>query len=203
MTWRAVAGGAALLVASACVPPPAGLSHNFVVSYRALTASPFVPGIRTAVQGTITNTGVTAADYLVHLVSSSGETTSGAATNVLVGETAVWWVVLDGDVTVSQVGVISSSKNVSPVSAAAVITSQRTSIVFDFDAPLATTVQGTLTNTGATTGNFAVELQANTGEVGTASALEVPPGQTAQWAALFHGAVTAGILRTTTAPPAA
>ena len=71
----------------------------------------------------------------------------------------------------------------------------------DFDAPLGTTVQGTLTNTGTTTGNFAVELQANTGEVGIASALVVPPGQTAQWAAVFHGAVTARILRITTAPP--
>ena len=103
--------GASLVVASAgCVPTPTGLSHNFVVSYRAPTGSIFVPGIRTAVQGTITNTGVTAADYSVQLVSSSGETTSGAATNVLVGETAVWWVFFDGDVTVAQVGVTSSPK---------------------------------------------------------------------------------------------
>ena len=85
--------------------------------------------------------------------------------------------------------------------ALAVITSQRTAVVADFDAPLGTTVQGTLTNTGTRTGSFAVELQANTGEVGIGIASVVPPGQTAQWGALFHGAVTARILRTTTPPP--
>ena len=57
------------------------------------------------------------------------------------------------------------------------ITSQSTSVIPSFDAPLATTAQGSLTNTGTTTGNFAVELQADTGEVGIASALVVPPGQ--------------------------
>ena len=71
----------------------------------------------------------------------------------------------------------------------------------DFDAPLGTVVDGTLTNTGTTTGSFAVELQANTGETGVGIASVVPPGQTAHWGALFHGAVTARILRTTMAPP--
>ena len=136
MKWSVVVGGAALVVATACVPPPpTGLSHNFVVSYRAQTASPFIPGVRTTVQGTITNTGVTAADYSVQLVSSSGETTSGAATNVLIGQTAVWRVTLDGDVTVAQAGVTSSAKNVGPVAALAVITSERTATLMDSDAP--------------------------------------------------------------------
>jgi hypothetical protein len=153
------------------------------------------------VQGTITNTGVTGADYSVQLVSSSGEATSGAATNVLVGETAVWWVILDGDVTVAQVGVTSSPKVVRHIAAHAVITSQRTSMLADFDAPLATTVLGTLTNTGDPSGNFTVELQANTGEVGTAVVLGVPVGKTASWVAVFHGSVTARIIRITTSEP--
>jgi hypothetical protein len=193
---------AAFLVASACgPPPPLGLSHDFAVSYRALSASPFIPGVRTVVQGTITNTGVSGADYSVQLVSSSGETTSAAARNVLVGETAVWWVFLDGDVTVAQDGVTSSPRVVSPVAANAVITSQRTSMLADFDAPLATTVQGTLTNTGVTSGSFTVELQANSGEVGTALASGVSAGQTVPWAAVFHGSVTARIIRITTSEP--
>ena len=47
-----------------------GLSYNLVVSHRSLGASPFVPGPWTIVQGTVTDAGVTPADYTVELVGA-------------------------------------------------------------------------------------------------------------------------------------
>ena len=70
----------------------------------------------------------------------------------------------------------SSAKIVGPVPAVAVITSQQ--LAFYADAPGPTTeIRGTVTNTGSTSGNFSIEFQANTGEVGSAQGLEVPAGQ--------------------------
>ena len=64
MRLRLAVVGAAFVVTTACVPPPPkDLSNNFVVSYAGPAPSDFM-AVR-AVQGTVTNTGVTPADYSV------------------------------------------------------------------------------------------------------------------------------------------
>ena len=63
-------------------------------------------------------------------------------------------------------------------------------------------MNGTVTNTGTAMGSFVVELQANTGEVTYGTSSEVPAGQTGTWLAIFHGAATARIIRTTSIPAA-
>jgi hypothetical protein len=91
---------------------------------------------------------------------------------------------------------MSSPKLVGPVSAVANIASQRSGSF-----PPVTVVQGTVTNTGGSVGSFTIELQADTGAVTTASAYDVQPGQTMEWATIFPGHGTARILRTTTLRP--
>ena len=90
MKWTVVVGGAALVVARrACHRRLPACPTTSSCRTEHGRQAPLPRGGGTAVQGTITNTGVTAADYSVQLVSSSGETTSGAAINVLIGQTAV------------------------------------------------------------------------------------------------------------------
>src|SRR5262245_55714645 len=118
--WRSIAAVGAFIVASACAPKPIGPSYNLVVSHQSAGGSPLGPGIWTSLQGTITNTGVAPADYIVRLVGSSGETGSSAVHDVLVGQTAIWWTTIEGDVTVSQVAVTSTAKVAGRVPATAV-----------------------------------------------------------------------------------
>jgi hypothetical protein len=120
--------------------------------------------------------------------------------DVLVGETAIWWTTINGDVTVSQVAVTSTPKVARPVPATAVLTSQRPVFLADAIGPM-TEIRGTVTNTGTTEGNLSIELQANTGEVGSASAFEVPVGQTVPWVTTADGTGTFRIVRITTSPP--
>jgi hypothetical protein len=201
MRWKVAAAIAAfVVVTSACVPKPMGLSYNLVVSHRSLGASPFVPGPWTIVQGTVTNTGVTPADYTVELVVASGETQPSAVLDVLVGQTAIWSARLTGDVEVAQVRVTSSAKVVGPVAAVAVITSQQLAFYADAPGPI-TEIRGMVTNTGSTSGSFSIEFQANTGEVGSAQGLEVPAGQTVPWVTVALGTGTFGIVRITTYHP--
>jgi hypothetical protein len=191
MRWKLVAATAAFVVTSGCVPPPpVGLSHDFVLSYITPAPSDFESG--TLFQGTVTNTGVTPADYTVALVGSSGQTGTDAVWDVLVGQTAVWSVTLTGsDVTISQAGITASPKVTGPVSAVATITRQ------DPQGGWYTSVYGTVTNTGSSVAKFAIELQANTGSVTTAQTDDVPPGGTAEWFTIFLGPGAARILRTT------
>ena len=207
MKWKPLAVGVACLSASACVPPPAGPSHNFVVSYVApVTPSFSSPNRFTAVQGTITNTGPTAADYTVEVSPSSGETQSGLAVDVLAGQTATWQTLLAGLVTVSEVQVTSTATVAAPVHAVAAITSQKRVLYADGPGWL-TVVMGTLTNTGTTTRDFAIELQATNGQVTTPRAERSPgaagvlPGHTVTWVAPVGGNATARIIRVTNSSP--
>jgi hypothetical protein len=197
MKWKVAAALAAFIVTSACVPKPIGLSYNLVVSNRSLGWSPFVAGPWTIVQGTVTNTGVAPADYSVELVSSSGQTQPSAVLDVLVGETAIWSASLTGDVEVAQVRVSSTAKSAGPVPAVAVITAQQIAFYADAPGPM-TEVRGTVTNTGSSPGDFSIELQANTGEVGAAQVLDVPAGQTVPWSTAVLGTGTVRIVRITT-----
>jgi hypothetical protein len=191
-----VVAGAALLVTSACVPPPTSLSHNFVVSYIAPDARD--SSVWTAVQGTVTNTGVTPADYLVELVASSGETRSVEIADVLIGQTALWSTKLPLGDTISQAGATSSPTAATPVPAVAEITSHEPGALVMSYIPNGTWVRGTLTNTGTSIACLAVELQANSGEVKMAGFFGiVEPGETVPWQTGFHGRVIARILRTT------
>jgi hypothetical protein len=196
MRWKLAAAVAALVVASACVPPaPKSLSHDFAVTSLHPGIGEFGPP-STTFEGTVTNTGVSPADYAVTLVGSSGQTGTYAALDVLVGQTAVWTVSLLGsDVALSQTGVTSSPKIVDPVSAVASITRENPNTRWFLS------VYGTLTNTGSSVGDFAVEIQADSGGVSIASAHEVQPGQTTQWFTMLFGQGTARILRTTTVHP--
>jgi hypothetical protein len=196
----AAAVAAFILVTSACVPKPIGPSHNLVVSHRTLGYSPWVSGPFTIIQGTVTNTGVTPADYTVEVVASSGETQPSSVLDVLVGETGIWSTTLDGDVEVSQVRVSASTKIVGPVPAVAVITSQQVGAYADAPARLYD-IRGTVTNTGTTAGRFSIELQSNTGAVGATSAIEVPAGQTVPWNTVVLATGTYRILRITTYHP--
>ena len=196
MRWGVAAAGAALLVGSACVPPvPMSLSYDFVVSYIGPSPGEFAPA-STLFGGTVTNTGVTAADYTVTLEGSNGPTGSATVLDVLVGQTAVWSVTLVGsDLTLSQAGVTSTQKVVSPVSAVASITGQRPG-----DFPPHIQLQGTLTNTGSSIGTFSIEIQSSSGAVSWASA-SAAPGQTVEWLTILFGTGTARIIRTTTLHP--
>jgi len=195
MKWTTLAAvGVTSLLASACVPPPPkDLSSNFVVSYVGYFAGDISPGA-TSVAGTVTNTGVTPANYSVEVLASSGDTASYAALDVLAGQTAIWWVNLAGDVTVAQTRVTSSATIASPVPAVATITHFDDQIFFTF-------AEGTVTNTGGSTASFNIELQANSGGVAIASAHDVQPGQTVGWSGAFPGRGTARIVRTTTFHP--
>jgi hypothetical protein len=199
MRWT-IGTAAALLLATACGPPPAGGSHTFVVSHRDLLWSPFTSGPSTNVEGTITNIGVDPAEYTVELVASSGEADSDVVTDVLPGETGIWSVFFTGDVTVAQTRVAASEKMAAPVDAVAVITSQHPVLAVDAPGPV-TEVEGAVTNTGATVGAFSIELQATSGEVCSTSEVDVPPAQTVPWSAFCLGTGTFRILRTTTYVP--
>ena len=194
MRLRLAVVGAAFVVSSACVPPPPkDLSNNFVVSYAGPAPSDFMT-VR-AVQGTVTNTGVTPADYSVEVVASSGQTASYDALDVLAGQTAIWFIGVEGDVTVAQTTVTSSATTASPVPAVATITRLR-------NGGLVTVVDGTVTNTGGSAASFDIELQANSGGVAIASAHDVQPGQTVGWSGLFISpTATARIVRITTFHP--
>ena len=195
MRLRLAVVGAAFVVSSACVPPPPkDLSSNFVLSYVGFFAGDLPPGA-TSVGGTVTNTGVTSADYSVEVVASSGQTASYDALDVLAGQTAIWFIGLSGDVTVAQTTVTSSATTASPVPAVATITRLR-------NGGLVTVVDGTVTNTGGAAASFDIELQANSGGVAIASAHDVQPGQTVGWSGLFIGpTATARIVRITTFHP--
>jgi len=197
MRWKLAAACAALVAISACVPPtPISLSHDFTVTYIGFAPSDFGPAGPTF-QGTITNTGVTPADYNVTLVGSAGLTGSTIVTDVLVGQTAIWVVnIPNSEPTISQSAVTSSPKAVGPVSTVTTITLQR-----PYFGTVLTWVEGTLTNTGSSVGDFAIELQANSGAVTAAWVFDVQPGQTIEWHTTFLGQGTARILRTTTLHP--
>ena len=202
MKWKILAVGVACLLASACVPPPAGPSHNFVVSYVAPNHGLLFPrqlhhGRRHRHQHR-TKPG----DYTVHLVASSGESVIATASDVLAGQTAIWSTAFADQVTVSETGVTSSSSSDDgPVPAAAMITSQEHKGLIDFGD--GTEVKGTVTNTGTAPGSFVVELQANTGEVTFGTRSDVAAGQTGTWLTIFHGAAIARIIRITAATPVA
>jgi hypothetical protein len=193
MKWGAVAAGVAFVVTSACVPPPPiGLSHDFAVTYIGFAPNDFGPAGPTF-QGTITNTAVAPADYNVTLVGSAGLTGSTIVTDVLVGQTAIWMVTIpNSEPTISHSAVRSSPKAVGPVSTVTTITLQR-----PYFGTVLTWVEGTLTNTGSSVGDFAIELQANSGAVTRASVYDVRSSQTVEWDAVFLGQGTARIVRTT------
>ena len=195
MRCKLAAAVVALVAASSCVPPPPiSLSHDFAVTSIHPGIGEFGPA-STTFEGTVANTGVTPADYTVTLVGSAGQTSSYTAMDVLVGQTAVWFVHLAGsDVTLSQAEVASSPKVVGPVSAVATITRQVSQGRF-------MSVYGTVTNTGGSIGDLAIEIQADSGGESIASAYDVPPGQTAEWFTMLLGQGTVRILRTTTVHP--
>jgi len=157
----------------------------------------------TRVEGTITNTGPTAANYTIQVWSSSGSTSSATALDVLAGQTATWTTLLVGLVTVAGVEVTSTPAVAAPVPAVAMITSQRR--VMYLDDGWRTEVRGTVTNTGTTMTYFWIELQATNGEVATAEpgvsygVSGVLPGDTVEWATLVSDNTTARIIRVT--PP--
>ena len=127
-----------------------------------------------------------------------GETMSSGAFDVLVGQTAIWWGDFTGDVTVAQVKVTSSPKMASSVPAVAVITSQLPTFVPDAPGPVIL-LDGTVTNSGTTTGSFTIEFQMSSGQVGRTSVPDVPPGQTVPWRTYVFGTIPARILRITEA----
>jgi hypothetical protein len=195
MKWKPVVAGVALLATNACVPPKS-LSHDFVVSYIAPDARD--SSAWTAVQGTITNTGASPADYLVEVVASSGETQSVTVSDVLAGQTAIWATKFPPGVTIAKAGASASTTAATPVSAVAEITVQAPLALVSGYIPNGTWVSGTLTNTGPSMSCFVIELQASSGEVEWAVVFNaVHPGQTLPWQAGFHGRVIARILRTT------
>jgi hypothetical protein len=186
LRWKLAVGSVAFMMAPACVtPPPKDLSNSFTVTYSATFMT------STAVAGTVTNTGPTPADYSVEVSASSGETASYTALDVLAGQTAVWFIGLEGRVAVSQTRVTSSATIASPVPAVATITRYH-------DQVIATLAQGTVTNTGSSTASFDIELQASSGAVAIASVNDVQPGQTVEWSRSYAGRGTARVVRITT-----
>jgi hypothetical protein len=142
------------------------------------------------VSGTIKDTGPVAGNFVIALVASNGAVANGFSSNVLPGQSAVWFAILSGTVTARMKGVQAVAATPPAVAAHAAVTTR--DVAFGF-----TTINGTVTNTGPKAMSLTVELLASSGSVGTARASNVGPGQTAPWRTSFQGDVTAGIVRVT------
>ena len=186
-----VVAGLALIgvLATGCVPPrPAPRAYELKVSRVHVDLS---SGF-TEVDGTVRYLLGGVRDFEIELKASSGETGEAAVLDVHQGQIAGWTAFFKGRVTVGVLRVqLSDAFNPAPVRASAKVTFRNV----DFGM---TEIDGTVTNLGKATSNFEIELEAASGEVGSAAALDVLPGQTALWSAFFDGDVTVGILRVTT-----